>query len=95
MLKLNGTVNESKERIILTDTDVLAGVDVRASLSYDDIACNNRRTVSFLDTKALRFTVSAVLCRTHTFFVGKELQTDSQHTSIYLRYVIFLILRLR
>ena len=81
MLKFNGSVDQSKECVIRSDADILAGVDVSASLSYDDVACKYCCTVSLLDAKTLRFRVSAVLGRTDTFFMSKELQTDSQHTS--------------
>jgi hypothetical protein len=44
-----------------------------ASLSDDDIAGDNLLTVRLLYAKALRFAVTAVLGRTDTFFVSKEL----------------------
>ena len=95
VLKFNGSVDQSKECVIRSDADILAGVDVSASLSYDDVACKDLCTVSLLDAKTLRFRVSAVLSRTDTFFMSKELQTDSQHTSGTSVTYLSLILRLR
>jgi hypothetical protein len=45
------------------------------SLSNDNVARYNVLTVSLLNAKALGFTVTAVLCRTNTLFMSKELQT--------------------
>jgi hypothetical protein len=73
LLKLNLTVDQSEQSIVRTDTDILAGVNCGASLSDDDIAGDNLLTVRLLYAKALRFAVTAVLGRTDTFFVSKEL----------------------
>ena len=73
LLKLNLTVDQSEQSIVRTDTDILAGVNCGASLSDDDIAGDNLLTVRLLHAKALRFAVTAVLSRTDTFFVSKEL----------------------
>jgi hypothetical protein len=48
-------------------------MDVGASLSDDDVACSYLGTVSGLNAQTLGFTVTAVLGRTYTFFMGKEL----------------------
>ena len=64
MLKLNATVDESKQGIILTDTNVVTGMDGSSSLSDDDVAGNNCLSVSLLYAKALRLAITAVLSRT-------------------------------
>ena len=75
MLKLYLTCNESIDGLIGTDTDVVAGMDMRASLSYDDVAGDNTLTVCLLDAETLGFGISAVLGRTDTLFMGEKLQT--------------------
>ena len=73
LLELNLAVDQSKERVILTDTNVVTGMDGSASLSYDNISGKNSLSVSLLYAKALGLTVSAVLGRTNTFFMSKKL----------------------
>ena len=73
MLKLNSTVDKSEESIILTDTNVVTGMDRGSSLSYEDIAGKYCLTVSSLNTKSLGLTVTTVLGRTDTLLMSKEL----------------------
>ena len=42
----------------------------------------NELTVSTLGAKALGLGITAVLGGAHTFFMGKELQTNVQHCSV-------------
>ena len=55
---------------------IVAGVDVRTSLANQDVACQNELTVASLDTKAFGLTVTAVLGRTHTFFMSEQLNVN-------------------
>ena len=73
LLELNLAVDQSKERVILTDSNVVTGMDGSSSLSYDDISGKNSLSVSLLYTKALGLTVTSVLGRTDTLFMSKEL----------------------
>ena len=73
LLELYLTVDQSEEGIILTNTDVVAGMDGGSSLSDDNVAGENCLSVSLLYAKALRFAVTAVLGRTDTLLVSKEL----------------------
>ena len=73
MLKLYASVDKSKESIILTDTNVVTGMDSGSSLSYEDVAGENYLTVSSLNAKALGFAVTTVLGRTDTLLMSKEL----------------------
>ena len=73
MLKLDSTVNQSKQSVVLAYTDVLAGANCASSLSDNDIAGNDCLTVSLLYAKALGLTVTAVLRRTDTLLMSKEL----------------------
>jgi hypothetical protein len=74
MFKLYSAFDKSEECVILTDTNVVTGMNACASLSYDDVAGKHVLTVSALYAKALSFAITAVLCGTDTFFVSKKLQ---------------------
>ena len=73
MLKLDLTVDQRIQRVVLAYTDVLAGAHSTTSLSDDDIAGNDRLAVCLLHAKALGLTVTAVLRRTDTLLMSKEL----------------------
>ena len=71
----NGRDSESK-RLGVKRADgqaVLAGANCASSLSDNDIAGNDCLTVSLLYAKALGLTVTAVLRRTDTLLMSKEL----------------------
>ena len=74
-LELNLTLNERVESVVRSDSDVGAGMDLGASLSYDDAACLNSLTTELLYAETLGFAITAVLGRTNTLLVGEELQT--------------------
>ncbi len=73
MLKLHLAVDESEQGIVRTATYVVAGMNVSASLTDDDVACGHKGTVSTLHAQTLRLTVTTVLGRTYTFFMCKKL----------------------
>jgi hypothetical protein len=79
MLKLNFSVDESEQSVILAAANVYAGMDVSASLTNNDVAGDYMLTVSSLNAKSLGLAVTTVLGRTYTFFMSKELQTDANH----------------
>ena len=87
VLELNATVDQSEQRVIGTDTDVVAGTDSRASLTNDDVAGKDCLTVSLLYAKALRLAITAVLGGTNTLLVSKKLQTELQHLD-YLHHFL-------
>ena len=72
-VELDDTVDQCEQGVILADTDTGTGMNVGTSLSDDNVASDNRLTVSLLDTKSLRIGVTAVLGRTDTFLMSKEL----------------------
>lgn len=53
VLELDGAVDQSKESVILTDTNIVTGPNGGTSLSDYDITGNNALTVSLLNTKSL------------------------------------------
>ena len=73
VLELYLTVDQSKQSVIGATANIVAGMDVGSSLTDDDIAGKYALTVSGLYAQALGFAVTAVLGRTDTFFVSKEL----------------------
>ena len=74
-LELYLTLDEGIESIVRTDSDVSAGMDLGASLSYDDATRFNGLTTELLNAETLGFAITAVLGRTNTLLVGEELQT--------------------
>ena len=79
-LKFNGTVDKSEESIIGADADIVAGMDFGASLSDEDVACENELTVSSLGAESLGFGITAVTGWTHTFFMRKKLKINLKHS---------------
>jgi len=77
LLELNFAVDKSEEGVIGSHSDVVAGMDGRSSLSYDDVAGKDVGTVSLLDAESLGFAVAAVLGGADAFFMGKELKGNS------------------
>ena len=68
-LELYLAVYESEQGVVLTLTNVGAGMDLSSALSDEDIAGQDELTVCSFRSKTLRLTVAAVLGRTHTFFM--------------------------
>ncbi len=73
VLELNLTVDKCEESIVRTDTYVSTGMNLRAALSYDDVAGNNCLTISLLNTKTLGLGITTVLSRTNALLVSEEL----------------------
>jgi hypothetical protein len=73
MLKLNLAVYESIQGIIAAQTYAGAGMNLGATLSYDDIAGKHGLAVCTLHAKTLRLAVTTVFGRTYALFVSKEL----------------------
>ena len=73
VLELDGTVNESKQGIILADADIVAGMYGSTSLADDDIACLYSLTVGILNAETLCFAVTTVLGRADALLVSEKL----------------------
>ena len=69
----NLTGNLGKQRIILTDTYVSAGMEVRAALANEDIARLADNAVMQLNAETLSFAVATVTCTAHPLLMGEEL----------------------
>ena len=53
-LKLDGTVSKSKQGIIASAANISTGMDLRATLLDEDVACNDELSVGTLYAKTLR-----------------------------------------
>ena len=73
MLKLNLTIDQSEQGVILAYANVFACANCGASLSDDDVAGYNGLTVCFLNAKTLGLAIATVLGGTDTFLMSKEL----------------------
>ena len=72
-LKTNHAVYLGEERIVFSDTDVIAGMEMRSALANQDVARKNELTVSTLGSKTLRLAVTAVSGTADAFFMCKKL----------------------
>ena len=70
-LKLYGAVDERKQRVVLADAYVIAGVELCSALSYKNDARKHKLPVGALDAEALRLAVAAVVRGAGTFFMCK------------------------
>jgi hypothetical protein len=75
--ELHHTIGECKQRIVLANTYILAGVILRPALTNDDIAGNGGLTTVDLHPKALALRVAAILYTTFTFFVSHILEIEN------------------
>lgn len=76
LLEFNLTVGKSKQSVVGTAADILAGMDVRTALSDNDIAGGYALTVRFFHTEALCLAVTSVLGGTDTLLMCKKLQAE-------------------
>ena len=70
--EFNLTVDKCEKGVIGATADVVAGMDLGASLAEKDVAGSNKLTVLSLYTETLRLTVTTVLGRTDTFLCAKN-----------------------
>jgi len=72
--KADNAIDRSKERIVLADADVGAGMEMRAALTHENVARKHELTVRTLRSETLGMAVAAVTGRTDAFFMRKQLQ---------------------
>ena len=77
--KADYAVNLCKERIVLADANVIAGMEMRAALPNQDVAGKNELTVGPLRPKTLGLAVAAVTRAAHALFMREKLQIDLHH----------------
>ena len=68
-LKAHAAIHQSKQGIVAADAHVLAGMDMGAALTHQDVAGQNELTIGALDAQTLRLGVAAVFGRTYAFFM--------------------------
>lgn len=73
VLKLDLSADESEQSIIRSATDIVAGMDLGASLANDNVACEDCLTVCLLYAESLGLAVASVLSRTDTLFMSEIL----------------------
>jgi hypothetical protein len=67
--KLNRTGFQGEQGVVATAAYAGAGVEVRAALADDDLACGNYLAAEALDAEALRVGVTTVASGARAFFV--------------------------
>ena len=77
--KAHNAIDRCKERIVLADADVGAGMHVCAALTHEDVAREHELTVRTLRPETLGMAVAAVTGRTNAFFMRKQLQIHLEH----------------
>ena len=77
--KLDMTVDLCKQGVVAANTDIVAGMDVRASLANQNIAREDKLTVRTLHAQSLGLGITTVLSRTAALLMSEELKTDFQH----------------
>ncbi len=68
-MEIDGTVNQSIERIVLANGNAIARVVLGATLANDDVAGYTLLATPDLHAKSLGCTLAAVLRTTYTFFM--------------------------
>lgn len=84
-LKLDGTVLQSEQCVVLALAHVGTGMDFGAALTDQDIASQYELTVAPLDTQTLGFRITTVTGGANALFMGKILD-GNQHRLLHLRY---------
>ena len=64
---------------VITDANIVAGMDARAALANQNVAGQHELPVRALGAKALGVAVTAVTRRTHSLFMGENLQIHLEH----------------
>ena len=72
-LILYETVDLSKKSVVRSDSDIVTGMDLRAALPYDDVACDYALTVALLSSESLGLGLTTVLGGTHSLLMSEEL----------------------
>lgn len=70
-LKFHGAVDKRKERVVFADAYVVAGMELGASLTNKNVACEYELTVRTFCTQSFCGTLTTVVRRTGTFFMSE------------------------
>ena len=69
LVELNCSVHQCIKRIVLTHSNVLACIVLRATLTNNDVACYYLLTAKNFHAQSLSSTLTAVLRTTYTFLM--------------------------
>jgi len=78
-LELDLAVDLREQRVVAADADVVARMDMRASLANQNVAGQHELTVGALGAQSLGFRITAVFGGAAAFMMGEELETHFQH----------------
>ena len=67
--EFNVTVGFGIQRVILATTDIVAGMELGAALTYDDVTGYHDLATEFLDAQAFRLRIASVAGRARRFLV--------------------------
>ena len=70
LVELNGSVDECKQSVILTDGHVVTRIVLRTALANDDVTSHALLTSENLDAESLSCALATVLRTTYTFFMS-------------------------
>ncbi len=70
-LKFHGAVDKCKESVVFADADVVTGMELGASLTNENVACENELTVRTFCTQSFCGALTTVVRRTGTFFMSE------------------------
>ena len=70
LVELNGSVDECKQSVILTDGHVVTRIVLRTALANDDVTSQALLTSENLDAESLSCALATVLRTTYTFFMS-------------------------
>src|SRR5205085_2607709 len=79
--ELHMTVDQREQRVVLAESDVLTGEELRAALTHQDVSGTHALTAETLHAEALGVRLAVVPRRGLTFFVshGALLEGDGGH----------------
>ena len=71
-VKPHVTVNQSENRVVLTESDAFPGVKFCSPLAYDDIPSDHRLASELLNAKTFTDAIPPVFDRSLTFFMSHK-----------------------
>ena len=83
-LELHDTVHLCIQSIVIADADILARMELSATLTNENVTRQDELTICALHAKALRMAVTAVTGGAHSLLVSEELKIHHEHV-LYLR----------
>jgi hypothetical protein len=73
MSKFDVTIDQGEERMVATNTDMIARANLGATLAHDNTACGNQLPIETLNPQHLGIAISTVAGTTYTFLMCHSL----------------------